>query len=194
MSEEFPKYLCTFDDAGNRTATYLCDNAEEVTAKIALGCIEVSEEDWNTYIGNKNDGIRYVRGSDGKPTAYVDTLDETKTKALTVQYEKYQKLKYAVAWVATIGFDTDKDSQTDWLSVMTVLKNANATSGYYKVYTDKTDLTKKSFEMVTVAQLTEAGNVSRTQQTSAYTDFEAVKSKINAATTKDELSQYLVAD
>ena len=138
--------------------------------------------------------MQYVRGANGKPEPYVDTLDDTKSKALQVQYNKYEKSKYAIAWLTDgsgIGFDTDKDSQTDWLSVITVLKNNGSSNGYYKVYTDKTDTYKKSFEEVSISQLEEAGNISRAQQTAAYSSFETVKAAINNATTKEELEQYL---
>ena len=135
-----------------------------------------------------------VRPRNGKPTPYVDTLDETKTKALNTQYEKYQKDKYAIAWLTDgsgYGFDTDKDSQTDWLSVINVLKNSNSTYGYYKVYIDKKDTSKKQFLSVYLSQLEEAGNVSRAQQIKAYSDFETIKTIIHNATSKEELQQYL---
>lgn len=191
LKNDFPKYLSTFDSEGNRTATYLCESAEEVEHKKAEGCIEISKEDWNTYIGNKGDGIRYVRGADGKPTPYVETLAEVKQKVINAQYLKYEAEKYAIAWVGDIGFDTDKDSQTDWLSVVTVLQAANATKGYYKVYTDKNDTSKKEFREVTLEQLKEAGNVSRAQQTNAYASFERVKAEINSCTTKEEVQMYI---
>ena len=194
IKEQKPRYLATFDSAGNRTSTYICNNEKEVEEKEAAGCVEITEEDWNIYIGNKGGGIRYVRGTDGSPTPYVDTLDETKTKALNIQYKKYQKDKYAIAWLTDgsgYGFDTDKDSQTDWLSVINVLKNSNSNQGYYKVYTDPNDTSKKQFLSVSLSQLEEAGNVSRAQQTKAYSDFETVKAIINNATTKEELQKYL---
>jgi hypothetical protein len=87
-------YLCKFDSEGRRTETLLsCEFTEEEKAeKIADGYIEISEEDWNYYVGNKGNGANgtgYIRGKDGKPTdapPYVPTKEEKK-QALILQYE-----------------------------------------------------------------------------------------------------------
>ena len=86
-------YLCKFDSAGRRTETLLaCDfTEEEKQQKIADGYVEISEEDWNYYVGNKGNGKNgtgYIRGADGKPTdapPYEPTTDE-KIAALDAQY------------------------------------------------------------------------------------------------------------
>jgi hypothetical protein len=88
-------YLCKFDTNGRRTDTLLtCEfNDEEKAKKLAEGYIEISEEDWNYYVGNKGNGKNgtgYIRGKDGKPTdapAYVPTKEE-KLAALDAQYEQ----------------------------------------------------------------------------------------------------------
>lgn len=88
-------YLCKFDSAGRRTETLLtCEFTEEEKAqKIADGYIEISEEDWNYYVGNNGTGANgtgYIRGADGKPTdapAYVPTKEE-KLAALDAQYDR----------------------------------------------------------------------------------------------------------
>ena len=77
-------YLCKFDENGRRTETLLsCEfTEEEKQQKIAEGYIEISEEDWNYYVGNKGNGANgtgYIRGKDGKPTdapAHVPTKEE----------------------------------------------------------------------------------------------------------------------
>jgi hypothetical protein len=87
-------YLCKFDSEGRRTETLLsCEfTEEEKQQKIADGFIEISEEDWNYYVGNNGagaNGTGYIRGKDGKPTdapAYVPTKEEKK-QALISQYE-----------------------------------------------------------------------------------------------------------
>jgi len=194
METNTQRIMATFDTAGNRTATYICNTDEEAAGYEAQGFVEITQEDWNAYIGNKGDGVKYVRGADGKPTAYVTTLEEDKATALNIQYQKYEKQKYAIAWLTDgsgYGFDTDKDSQTDWLAVVTVLQAGGTTSGNYKVYTDSTDITKKAFKVVTLNQLQEAGNISRAQQTAAYAGFEQVKASINNCTTKEEVAAYM---
>lgn len=89
------KYLTKFDFRGERTTTYPLDDTvttERYDELIAQGFIEISEEDWNYYVGNKGqgkNGTGYVRGKDGKPTdappAPELTTDE-KIAALDAQY------------------------------------------------------------------------------------------------------------
>lgn len=87
-------YLCKFDENGRRTETLLtCEfTDEEKQQKIAEGYIEISEEDWNYYVGNKGagaNGTGYIRGADGKPTdapAYVPSKEEQRA-ALDAQYD-----------------------------------------------------------------------------------------------------------
>lgn len=96
-------YLCKFDTDGRRTETLLtCEfTDEEKKQKIAEGYIEISEEDWNYYVGNKGQGANgtgYIRGKDGKPTdapAHVPTKEE-KLAALDSQYDsdKAELTKY----------------------------------------------------------------------------------------------------
>jgi hypothetical protein len=96
-------YLCKFDLQGRRTETLLsCDfNEEQKAEKIAEGYIEISEEDWNYYVGNNGNGANgtgYIRGADGKPVdapAYVPSKEE-KLAALDSQYDadKAELTKY----------------------------------------------------------------------------------------------------
>jgi hypothetical protein len=88
-------YFCKFDSEGRRGETLLtCEfTEEEKQQKLAEGYIEISEEDWNYYVGNKGNGKNgtgYIRGKDGKPTdapAYVPTKEE-KLAALDAQYDR----------------------------------------------------------------------------------------------------------
>ena len=87
-------YLCKFDLNGRRGETLLtCEFTEEEKAeKLEQGYIEISEEDWNYYVGNKGqgkNGTGYIRGNDGEPTdapAYVPTTEENKQNLIS-QYE-----------------------------------------------------------------------------------------------------------
>lgn len=88
-------YLCKFDANGRRTETMLaCEFTDEEKAeKLAEGYIEISEEDWNYYVGNNGQGANgtgYIRGADGKPTdapAYVPSKEQ-KLATLDAQYEQ----------------------------------------------------------------------------------------------------------
>lgn len=87
-------YLCKFDADGRRTETLLtCEfTDEEKQQKIADGYIEIDEDEWSFYVGNKGNGANgtgYIRGKDGKPVdapAYVPTKEE-RLAALDVQYD-----------------------------------------------------------------------------------------------------------
>lgn len=87
-------YLCKFDENGRRGETLLtCEfTEEEKQQKIADGYVEISQEDWEYYVGNKGNGKNgtgYIRGADGKPTdapVHVPTTEEKK-QALIAQYE-----------------------------------------------------------------------------------------------------------
>ena len=82
--EQTNTYLCKFDSEGRRTETLLaCEFTEDEKAeKLEQGYIEISEEDWNYYVGNKGqgkNGTGYILGKDGKPTdapAYVPSKEE----------------------------------------------------------------------------------------------------------------------
>ena len=67
-------YLTKFDSAGKRITSYSVDDfltPERYAELISEGYVEISEEDWNYYVGNKGQGANgtgYIRGADGKPT------------------------------------------------------------------------------------------------------------------------------
>lgn len=87
-------YLAKFDADGKRGATYPTAGMsdEEKAEKIADGYIEISEDDWNYYVGNMGEGANgtgYIRGADGKPTdapPYVPSKSE-RLAALDAQYD-----------------------------------------------------------------------------------------------------------
>lgn len=122
-------YLCKFDSAGRRTETLLtCEFTEEEKAeKIAEGYIEISEEDWNYYVGNKGTGANgtgYIRGADGKPTdapAYVPTKDE-KLAALDAQYQS--DVEELTKYFGEAGLKGDTETQSE---LQAELAEVNAT-------------------------------------------------------------------
>jgi hypothetical protein len=89
-------YLAKFDANGKRLSSYANDSTltkERYAELIADGYVEISEEDWSYYVGNKGNGANgtgYIRGEDGKPTdappATEPTTDE-KIAALDAQYQ-----------------------------------------------------------------------------------------------------------
>lgn len=115
-------YLCKFDENGRRTETLLtCEFTDEEKAqKIADGYIEITEDEWSYYVGNKGqgkNGTGYIRGADGKPTSappYVPTKAE-KLSQLDTQYEedKAELSKYYVEAVLSGNTDAQTDIKAE---------------------------------------------------------------------------------
>lgn len=87
-------YLTKFDSDGRRLASYAVDQTmtpKRYAELVSDGCIEISEGDWNYYVGNNGqgkNGAGYIRGGDGKPTdapAYEPSIEEKLTQ-LDAQY------------------------------------------------------------------------------------------------------------
>ena len=93
------KFMSLFDaSTGARITSVPCDEDLTDEKKVALeadGYVEISEEEWNYYIGNMgagDNGTGYVR-KDGKPVsapAYVPTAAE-QADALAATYEAQVK-------------------------------------------------------------------------------------------------------
>ena len=92
-------YLCVFDENGKRGETRLSVDYtdEQKEAMIADGFVEISQEEWEYYVGNKgmgDNGTGYVRDTKtGKPVsapAHIPTKAE-KIVRLEAQYEADKK-------------------------------------------------------------------------------------------------------
>jgi hypothetical protein len=108
-------YLTKFDSNGYRITSYPKDasmSQEEYDRLIAEGYIEISEEDWNYYVGNKGTGANgtgYIRGADGKPTdapVYVPTIEEQFAQ-LDAQYNADKADLLTAYQTAMLYGDTD---------------------------------------------------------------------------------------
>ena len=115
-------YLCKFDSDGRRTEALLsCEFTDEEKAeKLKQGYIEIDEDEWSFYVGNKGqgkNGTGYIRGKDGKPVdapAYVPTKEE-RLSQLDTQYEadKAELSKYYVEAVLSGNTDAQTDIKTE---------------------------------------------------------------------------------
>lgn len=108
-------YLSKFDSNGKRITSYPLDDTltnDKKAELIADGYIEITEDEWSFYVGNKGqgkNGTGYIRGKDGKPVdapAYVPTKEE-RLSQLDAQYEadKAELSKYYVE--AALSGNTD---------------------------------------------------------------------------------------
>lgn len=138
-------YVSGFDTAGKRIGSLICDfdpNKGKNAAKLAAlkekaktlftdaAVVDVvSASDYNQYLTGE-----YVRGADGKPTAYIapePTAAEKKASAIATIKAKYQpildNLVEARVKAAMLGADTSKiDSQykTTLANMAAEIKNA----------------------------------------------------------------------
>lgn len=139
MSATNIKYYCSgFDKSGKRVGSIICDfdpekdkNKDKVQALITKGkslfsdatVVEIiGAEDYDKYVSGE-----YIRGTDGKPAAYVapePTAAEKKASAIATIKAKYQTqidaLVEARVKAAMLGSDTAKiDAQ--YKSVLTAM-------------------------------------------------------------------------
>ena len=108
-------YLSKFDVNGQRLSSYPLDDMltdDKRVELIADGYIEIDEDEWSYYVGNKGNGKNgtgYIRGADGKPTdapAHVPTKEE-RLSQIDAQYkaDKAELSKYYVE--AVLSGNTD---------------------------------------------------------------------------------------
>lgn len=109
-------YLCKFDFDGNRIATVTdgihFSTAEEKQKYLDDGYIEISDDDYAYYVGNRGTGANgtgYIRGADGNPTdaPAVVVTTEQKQASIAADYEsQIGELKDALATATLAGDDT----------------------------------------------------------------------------------------
>lgn len=125
-------YVSGFDTAGKRVGSLICDfdpnkdkNAEKLAAlkekaktlfTDAAVVDVVSASDYNQYLTGE-----YVRGADGKPTAYITpepTAEEQKAKKQaelqsTYESDKEELMKYYLAAALAGDADTQNELRTE---------------------------------------------------------------------------------
>lgn len=131
------KYLCKFDEEGNRTETYVTgihftDETDEfVQQKLADGFIWVSDEDYQYYVGNKgqgDNGTGYIRDSTtGKPIsapARVITLEEQANALKSACDTDIQAIDNAID-VATKNNNTERVAELQEMRQQRIQQYAN---------------------------------------------------------------------
>lgn len=108
-------YMSLFDADGKRVTSVPCDDDLTDEKKAALeadGYVEIDEDEWNYYVGNRGTGTNgtgYIRGTDGKPTdaPAVVVTTEQKQASIAADYEsQISELKDALATATLAGDDT----------------------------------------------------------------------------------------
>ena len=133
-------YLCKFDTDGKRTETLLDGvhfKASEKDSLISQGYIEVSDDDYAYYAGNKGNGDNdtgYIRGTDGKPKSAptrVATLDEVKASkisaltALLTQTD-YEAIKFAEGQFTATQYSSMKTAREAWRTAINAIQSATS--------------------------------------------------------------------
>lgn len=109
-------YLAKFDENGNRITTLLaCEYTEEQKSQMyADGFVDLSEEDWNYYVGNMgtgDNGTGYIRDkATGKPVSAPPPAAPSKEQRigqLDAQYaaDKAAIMEYFLEAIATGNTD-----------------------------------------------------------------------------------------
>ena len=108
-------YMSLFDTDGKHVTSVPCDDVLTNEKKATLGAegyVEIGEDEWHYYVGNKGGGANgtgYIRGEDGKPTdapAYTPSTDE-KIAALDAQYNADKSNLLNAYQTALVYGDTD---------------------------------------------------------------------------------------
>ena len=95
-------YLAKFDENGNRKETYIAaEYTEEQKAEMyAAGFVDLSEEDWNYYVGNHgtgDNGTGYIRDNvTGKPVSAPPPAAPSKDQRIAKLDARYAADKTAI--------------------------------------------------------------------------------------------------
>ena len=117
-------YLAKFDKNGYRTETYIAaEYTDEQKAEMyAAGYVDLSQEDWNYYVGNHgmgDNGTGYVRDmTTGKPVSAPPAPEpsvESKIDQLSADYEKarFELGTYYMEAVLNGDVDTQKEIKAE---------------------------------------------------------------------------------
>ena len=122
-------YLAKFDNNGNRTATLLaCEYTEEQKAEMyADGFVDLSENDWNYYVGNMgagDNGTGYVRDmTTGKPVSAPPAPKPSKAQRISQLEQDYSKACFELGtYYMEAALDGNVEAQKDLQAEMAAVK------------------------------------------------------------------------
>ena len=96
-------YLAKFDENGNRTTTLLaCEYTEEQKAQMyADGFVDLSEDDWNYYVGNMgagDNGTGYIRDAvTGKPVSAPPAPKPSKAQRIAQLEKDFESARFTIS-------------------------------------------------------------------------------------------------
>ena len=95
-------YLAKFDKNGNRTTTLLaCEYTDEQKSQMyADGFVDLSEEDWNYYVGNHgagDNGTGYIRDAvTGKPVSAPPAPKPIKAQRIAQLEKDFESARFTI--------------------------------------------------------------------------------------------------
>ena len=95
-------YLAKFDENGNRTETYIATEytEEQKSQMYADGFVDLSEDDWNYYVGNMgagDNGTGYVRDmTTGKPVSAPPAPKPSKAQRIAQLEKDFKSARFAI--------------------------------------------------------------------------------------------------
>ena len=95
-------YLAKFDENGNRTETYIAAEYtdEQKSQMYADGFVDLSEEDWNYYVGNRgtgNNGTGYIRDAvTGKPVSAPPAPKPSKAQRIAQLEKDFESARFTI--------------------------------------------------------------------------------------------------
>ena len=95
-------YLAKFDKDGNRQKTYIAAEYtdEQKSQMYADGFVDLSEEDWNYYVGNMgagDNGTGYIRdASTGKPVSAPPAPKPSKTQRIAQLEKDFKSARFTI--------------------------------------------------------------------------------------------------
>ena len=121
-------YLAKFDENGYRTTTHIAAEytEEQKNQMYADGFVDLSEDDWNYYVGNRgmgDNGTGYIRDAvTGKPVSAPPAPKPSKAQRISQLEQDYSKARfelgtYYMEAVLDGNVEVQKDLQTEMADV-----------------------------------------------------------------------------
>lgn len=121
-------FIAKFDENGNRTETYIAAEYtdEQKQEMYADGFVDLSEKDWNYYVGNMgtgDNGTGYVRDAEtGKPVSAPPAPKPSKAQRINQLEKDFESARFTIGTyymeaVLDGNVEVQKDLQTEMADV-----------------------------------------------------------------------------
>ena len=122
-------YLAKFDENGNRTTTLLaCEYTDKQKSQMyADGFVDLSEEDWNYYVGNMgagDNGTGYIRDAvTGKPVSAPPAPKPSKAQRIAQLEKGFESARFTIGtYYVEAVLDGNVEVQKDLQGELSELK------------------------------------------------------------------------